>query len=88
MKLFTFLDLKYRNLVLAGQAEFHPFTDGKTKAAFTLIGFMRTIAKWVSMPVILCEYLLVTIHIMQPPTEPVLIKDTPPKQGFAALPKK
>lgn len=80
LKLFDFLDIKYRSTAIELQKEYSPFIDGKAKAAHGLIGICRTLSKWLYTPLILAEYLLVLSRIKKAP-EPIEapLKPTPIK---------
>lgn len=86
MKIFDFLDAKYRSTAADLQKEFSPFTDGKAKAAHSLIAFCRTISKWFHIPVIITEYLLVLAKLKQPPVPPDLAPKPQSTPKLASVP--
>lgn len=85
MKIFEFLDIKFQQASLkAGEAQgmdYSLMTAGRIQALHSSIHALRTLAKWLQIPVIFAEYALVKAKIMTPPVSPLKKPDLTMMEG-------
>ena len=67
MNFFEFLDTIYRKTAAKLQENYSPSVDGYAKAAHGLVALERTIAKWISFPLILGYFIGVKLKIIKQP---------------------
>lgn len=77
MNLFEFLDVKFQQIAVAKSQKYSLFKDGRLKAIQSLMGWYRTISKFISVPILLIEFLLMKLRITPIPVVPDLNSSMP-----------
>jgi hypothetical protein len=78
MSLFDYLEAKFLILRIELQKDFQPVKDAELKAVFAVLEGYRTLLKWLKMPLLLGDYLLVKVGLRQAPIKPQLTVVTQP----------
>ena len=69
MQFHDFLDSKHVRTNMALQQVYHPYGQAKIQAVAGLIGLQRKILTWVNYPILLGEYVLISLRLKKaPPT--------------------
>ncbi len=71
MKIFEFLDIEFQLVSVKNGNAYSLFSDGRAKALHSIIGFLRSAAKWLSVPLIIGKFLLMKAHLIDEPISPL-----------------
>lgn len=71
MKLFDYLDIRFKIISLEKQKKFSTFKDGQLNAIRAILGFQRFIGKIVSIPTLIIQFYLTKLSILDMPVDPL-----------------
>lgn len=89
MTFFNYLDGRFRKLSIELQSDFTIAKEGELKAAYGLIQGQRTLFKYLQMPVLIMNYLLINLgwkKVVEPEMKPTSKPKGTPKDTTEEIP--